>query len=708
MKKIIVILLSVLCIAMLLSSTSCSKDDMPTLVDNIDADSIKEHRAGEQIELYISSPNYKALLDHIDPEASQVAIADTEILEIRGDGYLIPKSVGITYISCKYDDIVKNYNVIVHKGAEYVTSCKISDSTSSAFNASVGQVYKIEATNSSNCPFSELRVDAYTDYSEVGADELVSISSNGELRAIGVGECEIWIHSATNANDKGVRIAISSDFAEGAFSDAVTQWVENNLEQTQKGVITKSELSEIKDLTFNNLVEFDDGEWAHVLPSLSSVTYDISDGGEYGASFRIGSGSVSYSFIGNKDKTYGFSISAKKRDRLDLTFTDMIFNSNGIDVTEVKDTSVSCYGKFEIKGIEGKNNGNGCNGIGANNLLLTIGQSAKVTISAGNGTSYSTAGTRYGGAGIRALGKLEIVSESSLDDATLKIYGGNGGNGYSSGNSGGAGGVGISAGLLKITGLLSCYIYGGNGGNGFDGRSYESEPASSGATGSPGVDGGDGKTGANGQNGGSGGNGAFAISSGSIEKAERINLILVGGNGGNGAKGGCGQTGGNGGKGGNTCGNNNDDDAGNGGDGGDGGDGGNGGDAGNGSLAIQITNTDDLSKLLNTTMTHGYGGNAGSGGNGGNGGNGGSGGDDKHVGNIFIFGGEGPIHGSGGAAGNAGVAGKAGKAASQVKLLDLSNITESIAKKVGSSQAIDGKNGVAGTKGSKGDPGAWG
>lgn len=630
MKRTSIILLSILCIA-LLFVTACSNENNDEsnsnydIVDNIDADSIKIYKSGDQIELYLNSATNKQLADYIDSGASQVSVADKSIVEIQ-NGVLLPKSQGITYISCRYGDTIKNYNVIVHSGAEYVTSCSISGSSSNIFSAHVGQTYQISTANTSSCGVSELKIDTYTNYGSVEADELISVNSNGEIRVVGVGDCEIWVHSATNASDKGVRISISSSFAENILASAVTNWVTENLESTENGVITKSELAEIKTLTFTELLEFNESEWSTILPSLTLVTFDLSNGSSYNSTYNISSGKLSYGFVGNENSEYKFSILSDEREQLNLSFINFKLNSQsatGIDLSAVKKAVISYEGVCNIKGADAQNNGNGCNGITANNLTMTLHQDAVVSIVGGNGTSQSASGTRMGGIGVRTFGNFDVNALSSSYTTTLNIYGGNGGDGYSAGNSGGAGNSGISTDSLSIAGTLSCYIFGGNGGDGKIGA--DGADGSNGAKGNNesqgkdsvyGYDGRPGEDGKTGQDGGDGGNGGNAIIVTKMPTIQHsVLLSMTSGNGGNGANGGNGGDGGRGGNGG-------DDDnwsfiwigdmsGGNGGAGGKGGAGGSKGDGGSSPSPVVIDGVNATLDLANTSETRGQSGSDG-------------------------------------------------------------------------------------------------
>ena len=634
MKKISIILLSILCIVLLLFVTACGDENEPNadesnnnydIVDNIDTDTIKEYKSGVQIELYLNSATEKQLTDYIDSGASQVSVADKSIVEIQ-NGVLLPKSQGMTYISCEYGDTIKNYNVIVHNGAESVTDCSISGSSSNAFSAHVGQTYQISTSNTSSCGISELKIDTYTNYGSVEADELISVNSNGEIRVIGIGNCEIWVHSATNASDKGVRISLSSSFAEKTLSSAVTSWMTTNIEPTEVGVITKSELAEIEALTFTELLEFNESEWSTILPSLTSVTFDLSNGSNYNSTYRISSGNLSYVFVGNENSEYKFSILSDEREQLNLSFTNFKLNSQsatGIELSAVKNAVISYEGICNIKGADAQNNGNGCNGVTANDLTMTFRQDAVVSIIGGNGTSQSTSGTRVGGIGVRTFGRFDINALSSSYTTTLNIYGGNGGNGYNSGNSGGAGNSGISTDSLSIAGTLSCYIYGGSGGNGKTGadgadgsNGKKGNNESQGKDSVYGYDGRPGEDGKTGQDGGDGGNGGNAIIVTKVPTIQHSVLLAVtSGNGGNGANGGNGGDGGRGGNGG-------DDDSwsfiwigdmsgGNGGAGGKGGAGGSKGDGGASPSPVIIDGENATFVLTNTSEIRGQSGSDG-------------------------------------------------------------------------------------------------
>ena len=143
MKKLNIALLIVLGIVLLsLAGCGCQKSNVISN-DNLIT---QKYKTGEQIELYINSAS-KPLSDFIDLTAvDSVAVADSSVAEIVNEA-LVPKKEGFTYISCKKNDEIKNYNVVVYGGAEYVTSCTISGKAGETFDGYIGRTYQIETTN---------------------------------------------------------------------------------------------------------------------------------------------------------------------------------------------------------------------------------------------------------------------------------------------------------------------------------------------------------------------------------------------------------------------------------------------------------------------------------------------------------------------------------------------------------------------------------
>lgn len=544
----------------LFGAACCDSGETDTyvVVEKIEADPSVPYKAGEQIDLYLYSTCANSVLDYVDAGVVEIFIADKSIVDIE-NGNWVPKSDGITYISCKYENCIKNYNVIVHKGAEYVTSISIAGLSGSTFLANVGQIYQITTENSSACDVSELKIDTYTDYDEVDPDDLVSISANGEIRVVGMGTCEIWVHSASNAADKGARIFLSSSFSDSILSSAVERWIDANIERTQEGVITKAELAEIKMLTFTELLEFDESQWALMLPSLNSVTFDLTAGSRYNAKYNISSGTLAYNFVGAEKSVYKLAIVAQKRERLDLSFNNFSMQALAacVDASAVKDTYITYSGVCSLKAADASD-GNGYSAIFADNLQISIAQDSDISIMGGDGSSTSVNGTRVGGFGIRTLGELDIIALSSTHETTLAVYGGDGGDGYGAGNSGGAGGVGVSAEFLSISGTFSCYIAGGTGGDGKTGavgsagtNGAKGNNESDGKDPTYGYDGRPGGAGSKGQDGGDGANGGVAVAvARELSVAHNVNLSVQSGDGGNGGNGGQGGKGGKGGDGG--------------------------------------------------------------------------------------------------------------------------------------------------------------
>ena len=305
--------------------------------------------------------------------------------------------------------------------------------------------------------------------------------------------------------------------------------------------------------------------------------------------------------------------------------------------------------------------------IRGNNVTIVLDStSADVELRAADSTSG------VGGTAIN-VNKLSVSAETSGEYA-LSVYGGAGGAGADGSNGADGfygsdavkGGNGNSGGTAVIVSELSVYncqvsLYGGDGGAGGVGGTGKA-----GTTGPNGADGaivGDnGKTGIKGGIGGTGGDGGDGGDSGMALKAKTLlvgaggALTLYGGNGGAGGKGGNGGVGGTGGNGGNGMGSfwNGD---GNGGDGGTGGLGGNGGDGGIGGKATavaQVSSALEVTSSAQLNVVQGAAGKGGAGGDGGQGGQGGQGGEPSAKGWGKQY------NGSGGAGGVGGDGGKGG------------------------------------------------
>ena len=672
-----------------------------------------EYKTGAQIELYLKSDSSCELTSFASSGYVSYTVGDESIAVVK-NGNLTAKKAGLTYISFNYGNYIINYNVIVHSGyksIQYVNinGNNISSSNKASVNLYVGETYDLLINNDSDFDFYNLKIQAFSKYKEVSADEFVRIDKEGKLHVVGMGPCDLVIKLSTNKTDPGIRIQINSNFENSALNDASLKFFnDNGYELACTGYddqlfMTATELSIINTLTLTSLQNYSNEKLDQIFPNLKKVAFDLSNSNTTLGSFTIKNDKFEYQFIGNPEKTYSLDLKSDKRDSLKIHFNNFNYSSSqtALNLENVSNAVVSFNGKCSIKANEASYNYIGYSAIVASSLSIELAKESDVTIRGGKGGSSSvynnTHYSRQGGNGIKAK-NLSITVNGYSESTTLYIYGGDGGNGYNYGDAGGAGNAGVSTESLSVSGILSCNVYGGNGGNGKAGKDDYSYASAVGSV-SAGEDGKKGNTGSKGQTGGSGGNGAAAISTISIDKAIGIKLVLIGGNGGDGAKGGRGQNGGTGGKGGN----NKNDDAGNGGKGGTGGEGGNGGSAGEGALAINISKIDYLYSLTNTSMIHGYGGNAGSGGNGGTGGKGGNGGDDKH-GSFLV---EGPEQGSGGNPGDGGKGGSVGDSATEVRILGLANIDESIAKNPSVTNPTVGSNGGIGSSGSSGDNGSW-
>ena len=665
-----------------------------------------EYKTGTQIELYLKSDSSCELTSFADGGYVSFTIGDESVASVK-NGKLIAKKEGLTYISFNYGNYIVNYNIIVHPGYKSVQYVKIdgksmSSSDTATITLYIGKTYDLLINNDKDFDFSSLKIRAYTSMGEVPASEFISIDNKGKLTVVGQGACDLVVKLSTNRSDVGLTIKIKTDFNNSELRDAALAYLnKNGYELCAENCITASELSLVDTLRLTALKNYSNENLGEIFPKLKTVVFDFSNAKNTSlGSLTINDDKFDYQFIGNSEKTYSFKIDSQNRDELKINFVNFNYRSSevALNLEGVSNSVVSFNGKCSIEVNQASENSNGYAAIVASSLDIQLSKEAKVTICGGDGGLGKVYGGISGKGGIAIkTTKLNIIANGYSESTLLEIYGGDGGNGNEYGNSGGDGNCGISTEMLSIQGIFSCRVYGGNGGDGKAGKDdYTCAPVIVGSA-NPGKDGKQGNTGKTGQSGGNGGNGAVAVSTMSIDKAIGLELVLVGGNGGDGAKGGRGQDGGTGGKGGRTSGNEKGtDDAGDGGRGGQGGQGGNGGDAGYGSLAIYIFDTEYLNSLKNTSMIHGYSGNAGSGGRGGDGGDGGQGGDDKNS-NGFL--GEGPVHGLGGRPGSGGNGGGIGNSATEVQILGLSNINETIAKKTSVTTP---------TKGNKGNSGSWG
>ena len=647
----------------------------------------------EQIELYLNGET-RYIYDFIDWGPDSIQVYDEEILEIR-NAQFVPKMQGVTYISCAYGNTVKNYNVIVHDGAENVISWTIGQTSSGVFQGFLGKKYQIRTLNSSNCNISDLKITASTKYSEVGAEELVRLGKNGEIEIIGIGECEIWIRSATNMLDKGVKIKVSSSFEDQMLGEAVSRWFDENIALTEEGVITENEIKCVTDLTFNQLVSFQETEWKALLPSLKTIRFDLSRGDHGTGAYKISSGDLKYHFIGSQGKANGFSIVTDNRENLNITFENLFLSpsdSGCLNFANVQNVYAEFLGVCQFNASQGYS-GDGYNAINAQQLTIALNPKAVVGFKGGDGTSVSGNGTRNGGYGILVNGKLSICSLAPNIDASLSAQGGKGGNAYDNGTDGGNGGIGIKATELSAEGTFTCNITGGAGGKG--------------STGKAGV-----YRGNDGQQGGMGGHGATALVCQKLYIKVDCIFRVTGGTGGDGGTGGAGAKGTWGATGNSAKENgahifNSGVDASPGGDGGTGGAGGRGGNGGNGGYAIQVTDY-FYNESRNIVAIGGNGGTGGQGGRGGDGGEGGEGGRDDYWGGSNAPG-RGGNGGKGGRGGNGGTGGNRGVASNSAIQIDGLNIVGSDGNLgFGGLAGGAGDGGERGTGGSAGDSGANG
>ena len=464
---------------------------------------------------------------------------------------------------------------------------QINNSTATNFMGYVGETYKITAANNVPYDISKYNITVTENYPTVNAEDLALVGSDGSLKLVGVGKCEVWIRSATDASDKGVKFQVTSSIRNKSLGTAINEAFSEKLGSQQNNAITQGELAAVKSLKFFELKEFDESELKVILPALDTVVYDLSNGSyEDSKQFKLGTGSIKYHFIGSEDKVYALSVTTAQRKDITLTFENISLASKGvdcIDVSNANNASINFIGICEIKASDAFTSGDGYIGIKANGLDLILHQYSNVTISGGTGTSSSYSGTRNGGVGVFAT-EISIDTLSDKYDAHLLICGGNGGNAYSLGASGGDGALGVQAETVGIYADLFCNIVGGSGGNGKKGadstvqgetgwcRTLVGQPRA-----------GTGGQGGTGSDGGAGGNGADAFVGTITVKSGTCKLI--GGVGGDGAAGGKGGKGGTGG--GNTAWNNFEGTGGTG-HGGQGGTGGVGGDAGHGGKNTQV------------------------------------------------------------------------------------------------------------------------
>ena len=621
MKILRMLFLSTVCIILAFSLTGCSaQNTFGPLYDLFVHFYTPESPELEgEIVLYLNSENNKHLSDFVDEGMLTVNVVDHEIVEVE-DGVLIPKAKGTTYISCKYENTIKHYSVIVYNGAEFVTSCHISGSTGDSFAAHIGATYQLNTTNSSSCPISELTVDIITGTPTVAADEILTVDENGEIRIVGIGSCEIHVHSATNPTDEGARLTVSSSFADEQLASAVARWMRENEQANESDTITKTQLSKIESLTFTELTESGTSDGFAILPTLKQIIFDLSGGTSFDSTYMIGQDEVSYAFIGNKDTEYGFSISSKKREQLQLHFSDFSLaprSADAIDLTSVENAHISFAGSCTVAGADAARGGKGYRAIAANDLTLTLHSDTDVAILGGSANTQTSAEETIGGVGVHALGVFQVESNASSYTATLTIRGGGGADGASSGERGENGMAGVIADSLSISGAFTCYLFGGDGGKGSIGiagekgsKGLKGNNESEGSHPTYGYKGHPGGNGKPGQKGGDGGNGASALIVMNAPAVEaEVKLFLTAGNGGNGGKGGCGGQGGDGGDGG-------DDDrfsfiwigdmsGGSGGEGGQGGDGGPGGLGGTCASPIVINGQDASLNSTNATEING-------------------------------------------------------------------------------------------------------
>ena len=575
---------------------------------------IYDYRTGKQIELYLNSSGVK--LDSVivhNGEYTDCIVNDETVAEIK-DGVLVPKSEGFTFLTCYYDGHLYNHNVIVHNGTETVSTVNIGGflQDDDDITLEVGEEYPI-TINDSAITLSNIRIRQRTQYGNIGADSFVFLDSEkGVIRIYGVGDCDLFFASETNKQDPGKCVHITTEISDTTLKNGILQYLQSNGIEPAIGnyngqVITRDEISAVKQLSFSTVQKNITEKWKKEFPNLNKIIYDFRDVSptDFGDCVFFDD-SFDYEFFGDPSKTYTIQFRSKKRDSLNIVFHD--FNITSADLTanfsDVKNTSLTFDGQCSIKGGNGIGSNYGFDALSADGLTIQLVKGANVTISGGNGGSEkNTGGNRTGGVGLTSS-QLRITSKGYSEHTSFMVVGGNGGNAFENGNSGGDGGVALKTQTLEIGKSVLVSLIGGNGGNGKKGNNGAAGAASTEtAT--------DGKVGKKGVLGGAGGAGGIAILTESICLEFDSFLYAKGGNGGNGAAGG---TGGKGGVGGNSAKDNEKKNVG--GKGGNGGAGGNAGGIGKSNETVYLLNSVrfSLSARDGTPKSGGAGGAGGSGG----------------------------------------------------------------------------------------------
>ncbi|MBO5286644.1 MAG: hypothetical protein J6B34_00820 [Clostridia bacterium] len=594
--KISVALLAVLAIMAMLIGCGSTGD---TSGNGSNAGGGVRYEKGEQIQLYLEGGEEYLLADFISDKYITATIDDSAVATVK-DGKLLPQRQGIATLSCKYADSVVTYEIIVHGGARPDLSWEIDSADS--FEGVVGYTYKL-LTHFSDMSLVDVEFTAKN--GDILGSDIAAYDGKGNVRLVGVGEVEAWIHLKDNDLNGGIKVNLKSNLPDFRISDYILSAL-GKTELKDGEYITRAQLNEIKTLTIDSLLTVEETELKAILTGLESIKLSLGDNTGNGFCYNISQGSLAYSFVGNEEKVYDISIVSGERSRLDVSLSNVTLKTSQraiLDFSRVGATNLKLEGKCRLEGI------NCSSVISAKNLNLSIERNSAIEIKGAEGDLSKPDGAN----GITALGSVTIKSMSVGKDVTLAISGGNGLEGSASHRDAGNGGFGISAQSVRLEGHMTVAIVGGNGGNGANGAD--------GIRGKGYGDGSwwnssDGGNGGNGENGGNGGKGANGVHTTQLEIVI-ANVALSGGNSGNGGNGGNGGDGGNGANAG-AMGNNNES-----------GYGGNGGNGGNGGKAYTGAKSTNVSRIIATqgakcdmsNGTDGIGGYSGEGGAGGKPGN---------------------------------------------------------------------------------------
>ena len=429
-------------------------------------------------------------------------------------------------------------------------------------------------------------------------------------------------------------------------------------------VLTSVNRSEIDSITVTGLVSIASGAWENAFPNLKTVRYNIQSETTQ-SSFTVPTGKLTHKLVGSTLQSYTLQIRAGSGEEVHLALENVAlsYGSLPISITGVTNTDLTFLGTCSVMATNA-----GGIAVRTNNLSITLGDGATVSIQGGSGSS-----SQAGGVG------METANLVISGNGTLTVQGGNGANADVACGNGTAGAKAIIVDNLTInmsaSGKLT--VKGGDGGAGMAGSAGVSYSNIAGG-------GKNGSKGGNGSNGGLGGKGGSAISAKTVI-VQGLGVYEI--KGGNGGDGGAGGAGGNGQQGGEVGLGVATGDSKNGGAGGIGGSGGSGGSGGDAIVVSSAFNTSSAIKMIGGTGGNGgaggnggkggkggrntwwtsRGGNGGTGGNGGDGGNGGFGGQGCNVAvnkeNVQVTVQNGR-KGSGGSGGEGGIGGAGGSGAS--------------------------------------------